>query len=157
MDSCRTSLACVSMVDRQEIFEFHSNSHLPQLLALLHHASIDCNQQTLAPTAAQSSSEQPYLQRLYETDDYMVSLWEESLPGEEGSYIITQLYSRQEYSSLRPDAVLFVGMTNGIVQKAVRETNEFHIPRLLPDTYLIHCWLDDNRVLTIHNVRIGDI
>jgi len=115
------------------------------------------DQQTLAPTSVRSASDQASLQRLYETDDHLVSLWEESLPGEEGSYIIAQVYSRQESICLIPETVLFVAMSSGITQEAVQEANEFHVPRLLPDNYLIQCWLDDKHVLAMHNVQIGNV
>ena len=91
-------------------------------------------------------------QWLYETEAHLITLWEERR-GPVGSYVIGQIYRRQDSVSLIPESILFTG-SSGATWTAHQKESEFHISDLLPDMYLLQCWLDEGTLL-LPQVRIG--
>lgn len=112
--------------------------------------------QSLTPIGVRSTRDQVSGQRLYGTSDYLVTLWEEYNPGNDSSYVIGQVYSRQDSVCLIPDSVLFTSVADGETLLAEQEYSEFHVPRLLPGSYMVQCWLNDEDVLSLRNVVIGN-
>ena len=92
-------------------------------------------------------------QWLYETEAHLVTLWEERRASA-GSYVIGQIYLRQESVSLIPESILFTN-SEGKTWTAQQEGSEFHVAGLLPDTYLLQCWLGEGTLLLPH-VRLGE-
>ena len=113
--------------------------------------------QTLALAGTRSTPTKTPAQRLYETSDHLVTLWEEANTGGKGSYVIGQVYSRQENVSLQPELVLFTATAGGEALLADHEQNEFHVPSLMPGNYVIRCWLEGHNVLALHDVVIGNV
>jgi len=100
-------------------------------------------------------------QRLYETEAHMLTLWEE--PTKHGvngspasSYVIGQIYGREDGICLVPESVLFTAQFSGEVCEARLEDGEFHAAKLLPGAYLVQCWLPDaDGVIVLRDVVIG--
>ena len=79
------------------------------------------------------------IQRLYETDDYLITLWDEADSGAT-RYLIGQVYARQGTSVVPQEVVLLP--REGSVQRAEQEGSEFHAAGVAPGTYLLHCTLE---------------
>lgn len=116
--------------------------------------------QALTPAETRSTFASPGkspAQRLYETSDYLVTLWEEANTDGKGSYVIGQVYCRRENVSLQPELVLFTATYGGEQLLADHEQNEFYVPDLMPGNYVVRCWLEGHNVLALNDVVIGNV
>lgn len=113
-------------------------------------------QQIVAPVGVRAARDQISAQRLYETTEHLITLWEEPNAGNEGSYVIGQIYSRRENICLIPESVLFTAVPEGTTLLAEQEEGEFHVPCIVPGNYVVQCWLNSTDVLALQNVRIGN-
>lgn len=78
------------------------------------------------------------VQRLYETDEHLITLWDEA--DRAGTrYLIGQVYAR-EGSPLVPEAVVLLPQ-EGAGRTAEQEGSEFHAAGVPPGTYLLQCTL----------------
>lgn len=90
-------------------------------------------------------------QQLYETDDYLITLWDEA-DGGATRYLIGQVYARQG-TSVVPQEVTLLPCA-GESQVAQQEGSEFHVAGVLPGTYLLHCALE-TADLYLPEVEVG--
>ena len=91
------------------------------------------------------------IQRLYETDDYLITLWDEA-DGGATRYLIGQVYARQGESVAPQEVVLLP--REGESQVAEQEGSEFHAAGVPPGTYLLHCALE-TADLYVPEVEVG--
>ena len=104
---------------------------------------------------ARSTADLVPAQRIFETNEHLVTLWEEANTGNTSSYVIGQVYSRTDNVSLTPELVLFTARSDGATFVADKEDSEFYVSSLLPGDYVVHCWLNNNDVLALPHVRFG--
>lgn len=78
------------------------------------------------------------LQRLYETDAHLLTLWDEP-DDTAGRYLIGQVYAR-EGGPLLPRDVVLLGA--GATRSADCEDSEFHLSAVPPGAYVLRCELD---------------
>ena len=79
------------------------------------------------------------VQRLYETDDYLITLWDEADHGAT-RYLIGQVYDRQS-GPVVPQTVVLTPR-RGTAKTVQQEGSEFHAAGVAPGTYLLHCALE---------------
>ena len=124
-----------------------------------------------AAAGARGSAAAPAVQRVFETDDHVISLWDE--PDEDGGavggggaarrYLIGQVYAR----GVGPDAdraalefrsvvLLPAPAGSGDMREAEREGDEFHFGDVAPGVYLVRCVLSagDEEIL-LPRVEVG--
>lgn len=104
-----------------------------------------------APVGARREAPAP-VQRLFETDVYVIDLWEEA----EASgpvYLIGQAHVRVDGTVAAPDGVAGID-ASGAVWPARLEGAEFHFPALVPGRYQLRLSLPTEEVLLI-DVEIG--
>ena len=113
----------------------------PSLLARLVSGS-----QTLAH--ARGSEAQ---QRLYETDQHLITLWDET-DTNATRYLIGQVYEKSS-GPLVPESVTLFSPQNA-QQSARQEGSEFHMAQVAPGTYALRCALESVDIV-LSEVEVG--
>jgi hypothetical protein len=103
-----------------------------------------------APVGTRSSEGEAF-QRVYETDDHVINLWEE--PASRTSYVIGQVYAREDGASLIPASVIGTE-SEGARWSAEIQDSEFHFPALPTGSYELRLCVWDREV-RLEDVRIG--
>lgn len=91
------------------------------------------------------------VQRLYETEHHLITLWDEA-DHAATRYLIGQVYDRDK-GPLVPRAVSLLP-THGDALQAEQEGSEFHLAQVAAGTYLLHCELE-NTDLYLPGVQVG--
>lgn len=90
-------------------------------------------------------------QRVFETDDHVVTLWDE-VEDAGSHYVIGQVYARGG-GALVPRAVHLL-LPDASERAAACEGSEFHMEGIAAGTYLIRCTLDDAELI-VPGVAVG--
>lgn len=90
-------------------------------------------------------------QRVYETDQHVVTLWDEAEDAGR-HYVIGQVYARSG-GAMTPRAVALL-LPDDTERAASCEGTEFHLTDVAPGTYLIRCTLDADELI-IPGVAVG--
>jgi len=91
------------------------------------------------------------VQRLYETDQHLITLWDEA-DSAGTRYLIGQVYDKAQ-GPLIPQTVTLLP-THGEPREAQKEGSEFHAPRMATGTYLLRCVLESID-LYVPGVEVG--
>ena len=109
----------------------------------------------LAYRGAEGSAVRTGVQRLYETEEHLVMLWEERTQLG-SSYLIGQIYQRLDGVCLTQASVVLTATHSGTTQTARQQEGEFHVEDVAPGMYLIECWLDSGADIVLRDVRVGE-
>jgi hypothetical protein len=90
-------------------------------------------------------------QRLYETETHLITLWDEAELGAK-RYLIGQVYAKESGPLVPEQVVLF--STQSPEQHAHQEGSEFHVPGVVPGTYVLRCALAGADIL-LPEVEVG--
>lgn len=94
-----------------------------------------------APATARGSEAQ---QRLYETDQHLITLWDEA-DRQSTRYLIGQVYDKTT-GLLAPESITLIA-PHCPKRVAQQEGSEFHVAEVLPGTYTLHCALPETDIL----------
>lgn len=122
-----------------------------QVLARLLFDSRNANSPALAGMRAVSEGSRAY-QCLYETEAYLIDLWEEHTP-DDRSYLIGQAYSKSDNRSVLPESVVLTTAENDLLNASM-EANEFHLPSVSSGTYQLRLRFPDEEIL-LNDVTVG--
>lgn len=90
-------------------------------------------------------------QRIYETDQHLLTLWDETDTGE-SRYVIGQVYDKT-HGPLHPQEVAFFS-PHSPERHARQEGSEFHLEKVAPGTYALRCSLPELDIL-VTGVEVG--
>jgi hypothetical protein len=90
-------------------------------------------------------------QRLYETDQHLITLWDET-DRHATRYLIGQVYEKEKGPLVPESVTLFSGSSTE--QAAQQEGSEFHVTRVAPGTYTLRCTLESADIL-LPEVEVG--
>ena len=91
------------------------------------------------------------LQRLYETESHLITLWDEADSGA-SRYLIGQVYDKAS-GPLVPESVTIFA-THLAEKNARQEGSEFHLPQVAPGTYVLRCSLKSAEIV-LSEVEVG--
>ena len=90
-------------------------------------------------------------QRLYETDQHLITLWDES-DRPATRYLIGQVYAKDSGPLVPESVTLYSGTSTE--QAAQQEGSEFHVAGVAPGTYALRCTLESIDIL-LPEVEVG--
>ncbi len=90
-------------------------------------------------------------QRIFETETYLVDLWEERTAGQT-SYLIGQVYEKTTGATLPAEGVFL--MASGTTRIARSEGAEWHAESVPAGQWSVQLWLESETLL-LENIEVG--